>query len=416
MFSTNIDSKHRSLIPVLLILLTACSCSFKGHRLLKENIPLTGDEPEHIELAQSLISGKGFAYADGKPTAWRTPGFPLYLAFIYRAAGEDLIIIRAFLLLLNCLITPLLFWFTWLLFKDNLTASLAGVLWTFNWNSYSLATAILGEEPAALFLLSGFISGVYALRRRSILLAMLAGLLVGFSILSRGYLLSALIILPIWYLANDRGGKKLALASLTAALLILFGWMGRNAAQMGSFTLSTEGAEVVWIGNNAWARGSWDGWSSHQLTNESSPQTQYLLQKYPDINALDEVARAGVFAGEAVNELVNHPQRVIWLLPRKMLVYFSPTSYLGFDWIYLLTLPFFIVGCVLLLLRREQRHLFWLLCSPVFGVLAVCLLTFGDPRFRHPVDTVIVVVASYGTTAIVRLVSPAGVKNGLTRG
>jgi hypothetical protein len=67
--------------------------------------PPETDEVEYEELASNLLSGKGFILEDGmayrqmssrnidrptgRPTAYRTPGFPLILAGIYRVAGHD---------------------------------------------------------------------------------------------------------------------------------------------------------------------------------------------------------------------------------------------------------------------------------------------------------------------------------------
>ena len=55
-------------------------------------------------------------------------------------------------------------------------------------------------------------------------------------------------------------------------------------------------------------------------------------------------------------------------------------------------------------LKRVQamRRGLWLLAAPIVGVMIVCLLTFGDPRFRHPVDPLIAILASVGIVYLTR--------------
>jgi hypothetical protein len=70
---------------------------------------------------------------------------------------------------------------------------------------------------------------------------------------------------------------------------------------------------------------------------------------------------------------------------------------MGFDWLYAALLPLFLIGVVMLAASVEERDKLWLLVLPVGAVVLVCLLTLGDPRFRHPVEPLMVVTAWFST-------------------
>lgn len=390
----------------IIVFLSLASVFLKARGVFTEKRAFSGDESVYVSLSTGLLEGKGFQ-RDGKPTAWRTPGFPAYLTVIRYFTGEDednIFVSRILVFLLNCSITPLIGWLTWLLFKDNLIAIAACLFWAVLFNSRALASELMAEEPSSACLLAGFIIGLCAVPRQSLVLALFSGLSIGAAILMRGYLLPVTFTLPLFYLIHRRDifSTKLALACVTTTALVLFGWSFRNLLMMNSFTFSTEGSEQIWIGCNAWTRGSWDGWSNSRLVDQTYPQSQYLTSKYPTILTMSEVELASVFAREAVNEISTSPGRALWLLPRKAVIYFLPYSYLGTDFTYLCLIPLALVGSFLLLWPLGRRDLFVLLTSPILSVLLICLLTFGDPRFRHPIDPFIAILASLGLVGLAR--------------
>jgi hypothetical protein len=92
-------------------------------------------------------------------------------------------------------------------------------------------------------------------------------------------------------------------------------------------------------------------------------------------------------------------------------MFFAPSSYLRFDVVYLVLLPFSVLGAFCLAVRCNDRPTLWLLGVPIISVLTLCLVTFGDPRFRHPVDPLAVALASVGFTCLwtfIRISRPEG--------
>ena len=339
-------------------------------------------------LAVRLAEGKGFVGDSGAPTAWRTPGLPAVLSLIYRVMGPDPRVARVVLVVVTSLTVPALYALALLLFQRRVIALLIGLSWAGLPTSRRLAGALLGEPLAALLVTLGLLLVVLATRRRSVLLAGAAGLLLGYAVLIRVFLLPMLVAPLAWLVT--RKAWRLSAALLVVTGVILGAWGVRNALRMGTFTLSTQTA-VVWQGNNAWTRGSWPGNMRAQ---------RELAGKYPHFAQLDEVGRSRVFVREAMNEVMRNPGRTLWLLPRKMLIFLGPGSYLGFDWLYAGLFPFALLGTGYLAMQPGYRHTLWLLGVPVLGGLVVSLVVFGDPRFRHPVDPLIVVLAWVGLAEV----------------
>ncbi len=350
-------------------------------------MPFGGDEAEYHELAVRLLAGEGFTLSQGTPTAWRTPGFPLMLAGIYGIVGENPMRARKTLVILTSLTAPLLFGLTLVLFGSMSTAVLAGLYWAALPTSVRLSGLLLGESSAALvFTLALFIL-VLAERQRPWVI-WLVGVLLGFVILVRGYMIPAVAV-PIVWLMVRRQWRPAAAIALSVAL-VLGVWATRNAFTMGVFTISTE-AEVLWLGNNQWARGTYYGnWE---------PQLDYLESRHPGFRSFDEVARASVFRAEGVREIVENPGRFVWLMPRKAAIFLSPSHpWLGLDLLYLALLPLCLVGGYTLWTAGDQRLI--LLGLPVLSVTVLCIVTFGDSRFRHPVEPLMAVLGACGVTTV----------------
>lgn len=379
-----------------IIVIIAVSVLLRAHWLFDSNAPWSSDEIFYDTLARRMLAGQGYTLETGEPTAYRTPGFPLLLGLIYWIAGDDHSRARLVLAFLTGLTSLGVFWLCFLLTKDTSIAFLSGLSWEALLTTNRLAGLLMGESSAALVFTFGVVLVVAALRRDSGLLAIAAGLLMGFAVLIRAYLILTIIGPSVWLLIEKK--RKLAIALILSSFIVIGGWMTRNYIRLGEFTLSTQGPQEVWCGNNAWARGAWPG----EWMKEDSEQRKYLRARYLEYDSAGEVARSRIFAREAVHELLHHPRHILWLVPRKIAIYFSHLSFWGNDWVYLGLLPFSLVGAVLLWRSQDMRSALWLIAAPLIGVMIICLLTFGDPRFRHPVDPMIAILSSVGIVYLTR--------------
>ena len=346
-------------------------------------MPFGGDEAVYHELASRLLAGKGFTLAQGQPTAWRTPGFPLVLAGIYAVVGEDPLLARRALVFLTSLTAPLLFVFTLMLFRRMSVALLAGFYWAVLPTSVRLSGLFLGESSAALIFTLAMVFLLIAERRRPVI--WLSGALFGFAILVRGYMIPAAAAPIIWLLVR-RQWRPAFIVAISVALVI-GAWATRNVLTLGVFTVSTEAAELTWLGNNQWARGTYSG--------DWVPQLAHLEVLYPGFHSFDEVARARVFRTEGIREIIGNPGRFFWLLPRKAAIFLSPRHlWLGTDLVYFVLLPFWLFGAYTLWTSRQLN--LWLLGVPLVGLLLLCIVIFGDSRFRHPIEPMIAALGAFG--------------------
>ena len=356
--------------------------------------PLSGDEPKYNSLATQILEGKGFTNEDGQPTAWRTPGFPLLLAAIYSIQGTNYIYAKYTLVLMSSLGVLAIYWLSFLISKEHQIALFSAIAWTFSYSNIVFASNMIGETSATLFMMTAFCAFIISLNKRpyvELTGIAFAGLLVGMAILTRGYLLLAIFCLPALLLSQRRG--KLAVLSLLFAVLIPFGWIIRNYITLGSPTLSTETYEVVWLGNNSWTSGSFNG----DYFQPNSEQKNYIIERHHGFpEEMNEVERAEVFRREAANEVLNNPLRILWLIPRKLAVFLNPKSYIGFDWAYLVCIPFSILGLLLILKDKNKRNWFWIIACPIICVAIICSITFGDTRFRFTVDFGFFILAAVG--------------------
>jgi hypothetical protein len=388
------DSATKKRLAIIVIL--TLSVFLRAHWLFNNDSSLGGDEVSYDSLAKRILNGQGFTLETGEPTAWRTPGFPLLLGLIYRATDNDPGIARAVLAMLTSLTSLGVFWLCFALTKDVSIAFLSGLGWGSLLMTSRLAGELMGESSAALIFVCGLILVVSSSRRDSIILAGAAGLLLGFAALVRAYLIFVPLGPFIWLLLEKK--RRGAAAFLLLFSVVVAGWMTRNLVTLGAFTLSTQGPQEMWCGNNAWARGSWPG----EWIKEDSEQSKYLRAKYPEYDGAGEVAQSRIHAREAIYELTHHTAHILSLAPRKIAIFFSPFSTWGNDWVYLALLPFAPIGLVHLWRSQNMRRALWLIAAPVVGVMTVCLLTFGDPRFRHPVDPMIAILAGVGMASLSR--------------
>lgn len=388
------SQKYRSLAIIIVIAFSVLS---RAQWLFDNNAPLGGDEMVYDNLARRVLAGQGFTLETGEPTAWRTPGFPMLLGLIYSMTGVDPDRARLVLVFFTSLTSLAVFWFCLLLTKDLSCAVLSSLSWSALLTTNRLAGLLIGESSAALVFVFGLALVVLASSRNSTMLAGAAGVLLGLSVLIRAYLILAVLGPLIWLSLESK--KRIAAVFALFVMVVIGGWMTRNLLTLGSLTLSTQGPQEMWCGNNAWARGAWPG----EWMREDSEQRQYLRSKYPEFDGAGEVARSRIFTREAIYQLTHHPTHVLWLAPRKIAIYFSHLSFWGKDWVYLTLLPFSLIGAVYFWKSPDLRHVLWLIAGPIIAVMLVCLLTFGDPRFRHPVDPLVAILSSVGIVYAIRL-------------
>jgi 4-amino-4-deoxy-L-arabinose transferase-like glycosyltransferase len=406
--------------------------------------PLTHDEVEYLQLAQSLADGHGFTYgtagaAGTSPQFGRAPLYPLFLAGIVRVAGPALRdqspattlsrsiavvpqpgtlaavkIAQALLGGLSILLIaavarraagdaagvaaawvaalyPPLVWIGCYVLSEALFIPLAfGAVLV-------LGRAIDGDPGAA---------GRDAMPRRGPVLA--AGVLAGLATLARPMMLFFLLAAGAWLLWRRRALWLVLLALGTA--LVVIPWTMRNYARTGHVVLvASEGGVTFWTGNNPLARGEGD-----LAANPDMKRAEIALrQRYPGWTA-EQLEQ--VYYREAFAFIRQQPAAWLSLLGRKAFYTWVPVgpSYRlhsgRYFWAsvvsYLAVLPLAVLGFFALRRRGTRPRALWLFAA---SSLLACLVFFPQERFRIPVlDPALVVCAAAwlgGKPAVARLVS-----------
>ena len=201
------------------------------------------DYADYDRLALGLAHGAGFVGVDG-PTAFRPPGYPFFLATVYRLSGDSLWAARA----VNVALGVVTVWLTYLLMRRFFSEPIArkAALFTAFLPNLVLYTPLLASENVAIPLLLGSMiwlwDGVRQNDRRKMAAS---GGAIALAALTR----SSLLLLPVaWLLyalwrvafASD---KRLFLARLwrlgwpyaLAVGLVIAPWTARNWRVMGAF-------------------------------------------------------------------------------------------------------------------------------------------------------------------------------------
>jgi 4-amino-4-deoxy-L-arabinose transferase-like glycosyltransferase len=246
-FLTPMKSQMKNrLIPMALLAILILALGLRVHTVLNTEVnnPLRADAGEYFLYAYNLNhfgifsrSADGFAQTGmPEPDAYRTPGYPLFLAlFVDGKASEKML---AQILLAQALLSTLVVYLTFLICRNILseTKALAVALLTalsphlININTYLLSEALFSFTVILFFwVLSRMKEPV------SPKMFLLLGVFLGLASLVRPilqYFVILLVILSIFYY-GFRKGRQLGAIFLVGYFLVFGSWMARNLYTLG---------------------------------------------------------------------------------------------------------------------------------------------------------------------------------------
>ncbi len=372
-------SKQIGLAAVGLSLLLA-----GGYAVLLGGTLRYSDEHVYLELTQSLVDGRGFAFGSDA-TAYRPPGYPFMLLPVHLLTGGSVFAMRMVSVL--CLAGAV--WFGYLLARR--ISPVAGALVAVVMAVYPLfvytATALYPQIPALLMLLMMLEFGLRARDRWT--WAIWSGLSAGFltiTVPSFAPTLALLLLFIGW-----RHKKALAVLIVAAAVIPLL-WCVRNAVVMHAFIpVSTNNGVNLLLGNNPQATGS----------SGTSVDVSAYDQRAKELK-LDEVQIDKFYQTEALNWIKGNPAEAAGLYVAKVAHNFAYSDTLktegqgASDLLAALSYyPILALALLRVLLwRRFPLHRLDKLAAWTI-VLNVLLLAvfFTRIRFRVPLDALTIVLA-----------------------
>jgi Dolichyl-phosphate-mannose-protein mannosyltransferase len=292
------------------------------------------DAPTYYVLADHMIDGTGYRYAaDQPPTAKRTPGYPLFLAAIFKLSGRSFSAVRVAQCALDVMTTYLVFALTVLLVGSRPAGLLAALVYAIYPPAIMSSTYIMTETLYTLLLVLAILATCYAFKLRSTLLCAASGVGLALSTLTR----PGAFLLPFAFLAiglvkkltaaatyergvgrvlgarYERGrgmGGLVGLVVLCVAFCaMMLPWVLRNERALGAFipTSTLMGANL-YKGNDLATRGAYFASTDSLLT--------------PDLRAklagVGEVERDRMLGAEARHLIFTHKHEALALTIEKL--------------------------------------------------------------------------------------------------
>lgn len=286
------------------------------------------DSTDYHHLALSILH-LSYSSPTGKPTAFRAPVYPLFLAIIYLISGKgNLIAVAVCQALLGAASVWLIARIAFLLWRNFWCVLFAGGIASL-YPAFVFQTPLILTEVLHRFLQLLFLFVLLkAIKQKSISLMFFAGLLAGISILSKSVLLITFPLLCIWVWLVFRSTRILRRWGLggfaLGALLVLTPWTTRNFLVSGKFIPVSTNFPITFaqgVTRFSFYTNKWFG-SAQCMPVEDDFLHLTQLRYYDGIK--EELAIGKLYATQALNFIAQHPLFYIWLTIRKFLHFWSP--------------------------------------------------------------------------------------------
>lgn len=383
---TFLDKRSTIIVAVIVVIVILSGIIYSLY--LGDVLRFLPDEKDYYDLATNITT-KGIFSLDGETsTAYRPPGYPLFLS-VFRFLGGGVIYIR----ILNFLIFGLgiILVFKILLEEHSPLAGLIGVLLVIGYPViFFTAGTIYPQILASVLLL--LIIFFYTRNPSRVWIYILCGVLFGYLIVTVPTFVLALLLFPIW-LGPEGKQSKGYLVMLVVALSLVGLWMIRNYAVFGDYVfVSTNSGENLLLGN-----------SEH--TTPNGGRTINISRYTSEAATLSEVERDKFYRSRAVEYIRNNKLQTVRMYLLKVLNYFnfknklvtkSEGSQLS-DAVMLLTYGLLIsLFLIRLLMGRILKfsHFEKMLIVLYFAGAFFSAIFFTRIRFRIPYDFLLIIIVA----------------------
>lgn len=366
------------------------------------------DEVSYQLLAGSLLSGRGFAF-EGVPTAFRPPGYPVFLAAIYGTIGFSPALVRLFQAALGPVLIALTFSVSMRAFRSPRAAVLAVLIVAVHPVLIYLSARILSETVMLVLTMAAVSMMMRRPRGFRPWELGLFSLLLGAVVLVRpALLLFALFasVLLVVALPDKRRGVQHAGIVLLVLFMLVGAWTARNYLRFGEFIpLATEGGVTFWGGNHPLATG---GVVEPSPETWQGPDPPVGLRGWPQLTERQSESR---FYSAAVAWIREHPDDFLRLLPKKVarawtLSFGNEAREASWPaWLASLYVLFPLLGLVGLVLSALAWRRLW----PLYGLLitstVTTLLFYGSTRQTAVLIPTAAIFAAYALDRVLDAVN-----------
>lgn len=264
-----------------------------------------GDQSDYQALASNLIGRNGYT-VHGPPTAWRSPGYPLFLAGAIRTGHlvSDSFPIRGIAGVAQALVGTGTVVLTGLLGRRVRRASVglvaAGVLAV--WPALIVMTGVLLTETLFTFLLLAAITVLFWFEEPGRRHAAFGGALLGLAVLTRPVAAPVAALVLLWLVLRDRDRPRRAwrvTPFVLALVVVVMPWMFRNLLDLGAVVpFDTHGGYALCQSNRPGA-------------GPSDPDSPYCAPRGTEVENDRRLTR------RALGWMVTHPGSEVALVIRR---------------------------------------------------------------------------------------------------
>lgn len=395
-------SRERYLLAgcvVLGVLLRLAYMVWADEGRYRQEAAFAADAQQYVDLAGSVATGEGYRLFGG-PTSWRPPFYPFVLAGVMKLTDQPLFVMR----LIQCLLGGLTCLPVYLVARRlaaGRAALLAAAGCAVSYELFSLNAYLMTETVFTYLVLALVASLVQYQARPSVAGSILAGVLLGLSILARPlFLLLPVVLVPwmVWIASRTAPVNRAVVQAavlVAVAAVVVSPWTIRNSRVHGAFVpVTTDTGKMVYGSNSPNATGGTGGWYSRTTDYRIPPE----LEGGTEAEMSKRLVRAGL------DYMVSHPGRTLALVPRKCWNMWRPwvdgasgLSTLLAAPFYVLVVAFAAVGVVLNRRQWIDWSLLYLVLLYVIGLHAILMSTV---RYRYPVLPLLIVLAAAGLLGV----------------
>ena len=372
-------------------------------------------------IASNLANGSGYRWnVDMGETMMREPGYPLFLAAVFKVAGHHIEAARSANWLLTIGIVAMIVRLTRFITDDRNTATIAGLLFLFHPGTL-IAEARGGVEILFIFAAFLFMVALHeAVEKGKLWRYSVAGLGLGAVVQVRSTPIVFPALLLFYLVFRVYGMREWRRAVLNTAIvglgmvLVMTPWMIRNyllvhefvpvatlqgvALQEGQYTCRklSPGTDFYVLGREA-GRERGDLASRLGLRFEGAEYFQFFYDPH------DEWAFNNLLLQEAKDEYINHPGLLAECVGKNLFNFWflgKTWQITGLNMLIQAPLLGLAVGGFYLLWRRDALRRIGLILTFVVSIVAVHLPIVAEARYSIPVFAFLAIPAAVSIKAI----------------
>ncbi len=392
---------------ILIALAVTLALGLRVQASMRDTSAPEKDAFDYDQMAMNLVKGAGYRDGYGNLTAYRLPGYSLFIAAIYRVAGHDYQTARMVQAILSAVTVFLIALWAHVLFGGSAAcwASFLAAVYPPFYAYYFSCQALVSETLYTFLLTASLFTFFSYFVRPSWKKALASGIFWGLSILTRGLPLLLVLILPIVLMGLRYPLGRILRYHLAVWLAVgcfLVPWTARNYKVFGTFVpLGTNLGENFYLSNHAGSDGLvWKFFREGLVMEEDQMR----------IAGLSEPVRSKILFDRGMDFIRSKPKEAFLLFLRKIYIYLDPrqTVLKGSRWVIVPNWGFLMVaiGSALAFLSslRTRDHLRTIfLSSFIFAYfLFLHAILQSMDRYRFPTEPILIVLTSFALDSWMR--------------